>query len=96
MSHQLLGRAFGQALTHQVFNRFFSEERYAQRKPVPFPCGSADVIFCRLLLSHLKEPEAAAARWATELNPGGFLIRTARPVFARYIKRRFLDGGART
>ena len=58
----------------------------------PFPPGSADLIFCRLLLTHLSEPETAVARWAAQLNPGGVLmieetetIRTQHPVFARYL-----------
>ncbi len=57
----------------------------------PFPPGKADLIFCRLLLTHLKEPNEAVARWAAQLNPGGVLmieetetIRTEHPVFARY------------
>lgn len=59
---------------------------------IPFPSGEADLIFCRLLLTHLKEPERALAGWATQLNPGGIVmieeteaIRTAHPVFARYL-----------
>lgn len=59
---------------------------------IPFPAGKADLIFCRLLLTHLKEPESAAARWASQLERGGTLmleetetIRTGHPVFARYL-----------
>ena len=59
---------------------------------IPFPCGSADLIFCRLLLTHLKEPEGAVAGWATQLNTGGLMmveeveaIHAAHPMFARYL-----------
>ena len=60
---------------------------------VPFPCRAAEVIFCRFLLTHLEDPDAIVARWATQLNPGGLLlieevetIRTTHPVFARYLQ----------
>jgi trans-aconitate 2-methyltransferase len=60
---------------------------------VPFPCGQADLIFCRFLLTHLENPEAIVARWATQLHPGGVLIieevetiRTSHSVFARYLQ----------
>jgi len=60
---------------------------------VPFPCGEAEVIFCRYLLTHLHDPEAIVERWATQLGAGGLLIieevetiRTAHPVFACYLQ----------
>jgi trans-aconitate methyltransferase len=59
---------------------------------VPFPVGPADLIFARLLLSHLAEPEALVARWTGELAPGGVLlveevegIETELGTFARYL-----------
>ena len=59
---------------------------------VPFPCGSAGLIFCRFLLTHLPDPSAAAEKWATQLDRGGLLmiektesIRTERLVFADYL-----------
>ncbi|MGO9063058.1 MAG: class I SAM-dependent methyltransferase [Candidatus Binataceae bacterium] len=59
----------------------------------PFPCGRADLIFCRFLLTHLQDPRTIVARWATQLNPGGLLmieetesIRTTHPVFARNLQ----------
>jgi len=60
---------------------------------VPFPCGLADLVFCRFLLTHLLDPEAIVARWASQLNPGGLMmieeveaIQTTHPVFARYLQ----------
>ena len=60
---------------------------------VPFPCGSADLIFCRFLLTHLVDPDEVVKRWATQVNPGGVMmieeteaIRTTQAVFARYLK----------
>ena len=41
---------------------------------VPFPAGPADLCFCRLLLSHLPDPAAVLAAWATQLAPGGLLL----------------------
>jgi trans-aconitate 2-methyltransferase len=59
---------------------------------VPFPVQPADLIYCRLLLTHLKEPRAAIAAWATQLRRGGLLlmeevewIETNHPVFRPYI-----------
>src|SRR5207248_9952028 len=59
---------------------------------VPFPGGRADVIFCRFLITHLKDPAALVARWAAEVERGGLLmmeeaetIQTDDPVFKRYI-----------
>jgi trans-aconitate 2-methyltransferase len=59
---------------------------------VPFPDGPADLVSCRLLLSHLAEPAAALAAWATQLAPGGLLlveeverIHTGDPALAGYL-----------
>lgn len=41
---------------------------------VPFPIRPADLIFARLLVSHLPGPERQVARWAGELAPGGALL----------------------
>ena len=58
---------------------------------VPFPIGPADVIYARLLLAHLPEPDTVVARWLTQLTPGGRVlldeieyIRTTNQVLARY------------
>jgi SAM-dependent methyltransferase len=60
---------------------------------VPFPAGPADLCFCRLLLSHLPDPPAALAAWATQLAPGGLLlvdevdrIHTADPALRGYLE----------
>jgi len=41
---------------------------------VPFPCPPTDVLYGRLLLSHLPDPGAVLAAWATQLVPGGLLL----------------------
>lgn len=60
---------------------------------VPFLVGPGDLLYCRLLLTHLREYEALLVRWATQLQPGGLLlieevksIQTENSVFASYIK----------
>jgi trans-aconitate 2-methyltransferase len=60
---------------------------------VPFPCPPADVVYCRLLLSHLPDPGAVLAAWATQLAPGGLLladeverIHTDLPALRGYLK----------
>jgi SAM-dependent methyltransferase len=59
---------------------------------IPFPEGRADVIFCRFLITHVKDPAATVAGWTTQLEHGGLLmieeadaIQTDHPVFRRYI-----------
>jgi trans-aconitate 2-methyltransferase len=58
----------------------------------PFPARPAELIFARLLLSHLPGPEELVARWVGELASGGvFLsdeverIETDLEQFARYL-----------
>jgi SAM-dependent methyltransferase len=41
---------------------------------VPLPASPATVLFCRLLLTHIAQPQAALARWATQLQPYGRLL----------------------
>ncbi len=60
---------------------------------VPFPEGPADLVSCRLLLSHLSDPMAIISRWATQLLPGGLLmldevesIATSSPALQRYLE----------
>jgi trans-aconitate 2-methyltransferase len=50
-----------------------------------------DVVYARLLLGHLPDPEGAIARWAAAMRPPGLLVceepvdyRGDDPVFARY------------
>ena len=59
---------------------------------VPFPVGPADLLFCRLLLTHLSQPLDILHRWGTQLRPGGLLlveevewIRTNNPPFCDYL-----------
>jgi trans-aconitate 2-methyltransferase len=59
---------------------------------IPLPDGRADVIFCRFLVTHLKDPAATVAAWARQVERGGLLmmeeadsIQTDHPVFRRYI-----------
>jgi len=59
---------------------------------VPFPAGPAGLVYGRFLLSHLPDPAAALAAWATQLAPGGLLlveeverIHTAQPALRRYL-----------
>ena len=59
---------------------------------VPFPVGPADLLFCRLLLTHLSQPLDMLHKWGTQLRPGGLLlveevewIRTNNPLFCDYL-----------
>jgi SAM-dependent methyltransferase len=58
----------------------------------PFPVGPADLAYCRFLLTHLADPDAALRAWAAALRPGGMLlveevehIGTGNPTFASYL-----------
>lgn len=59
---------------------------------LPARVAEADVIFARLLLTHLREPLAAVELWRERLAPGGVLlleevesIATDEPALARYL-----------
>jgi SAM-dependent methyltransferase len=59
---------------------------------VPFPVGPSDFLYCRFLLTHLRNPHAVVLAWATQLQPGGLLlmeevewIRTENKVFTTYL-----------
>ncbi len=59
---------------------------------IPFPTGPGDLLFCRMLLTHLQNPQAVMKRWATQLRPGGLLlldeverIQTEHPLFRTYL-----------
>ena len=41
---------------------------------LPLPGAPADLIYARLLLAHVAEPEAIAQRWRGQLAPGGRLL----------------------
>jgi ubiquinone/menaquinone biosynthesis C-methylase UbiE len=60
---------------------------------VPFPVRPADLLYCRFLLTHLKEPQDIVAKWATQLNLEGLLlmeevewIDTKKTVFTTYLE----------
>jgi SAM-dependent methyltransferase len=60
----------------------------------PFPEGPPDLVYARLLVAHLVDPEAAIAAWAAQLARDGALliedteaIDTAHPVLAEYVAR---------
>jgi SAM-dependent methyltransferase len=62
------------------------------RMPLPHG-GEADLIYARLLLSHLPDPEEVAKDWLAQLAPGGLLlldeverIETGQPVFREYLR----------
>ena len=59
---------------------------------VPFPAEACDLLFCRLLLTHLVEPQSIVSRWASQIRPNGLLlmeevewIRTGHGVFSTYL-----------
>jgi SAM-dependent methyltransferase len=59
---------------------------------VPFPVSPVDVLFCRLLLTHLVDPPGLMASWATQLRAGGLIlmeevewIHTNSEVFSTYL-----------
>jgi ubiquinone/menaquinone biosynthesis C-methylase UbiE len=41
---------------------------------VPFPMPPAEVLFCRLLLTHLARPQDTLTRWATQIQSHGRLL----------------------
>lgn len=59
----------------------------------PFPAGPGDLIFCRMLLTHLRDPLSVLGRWGTQLRPQGFLlveevewIQTEHSLLRRYLE----------
>jgi trans-aconitate 2-methyltransferase len=59
----------------------------------PFPAGPDGLIYARLVLAHLPDPLATARLWATQLEPGGFLvldeiewIRTRHPALTEHLR----------
>jgi trans-aconitate 2-methyltransferase len=41
---------------------------------VPFPTGPADVLWARMVLAHLADPEAVLGAWSTQLRSRGLLL----------------------
>lgn len=61
---------------------------------VPLPTGPADLLFSRLLLSHLADPERVVLGWVSQLLPGGLLlldeaevVDTDEPAFVDYLEQ---------
>jgi len=59
---------------------------------IPFPIGTGDLLFCRMLLTHLRDPLAIIELWATQVRPHGLLlldevewIRIEHPLFREYL-----------
>ncbi len=59
---------------------------------IPFPIEQSDLISCRFLLTHLREPQSVIERWATQLRPQGLLlleevewIQTEHALFRTYL-----------
>jgi ubiquinone/menaquinone biosynthesis C-methylase UbiE len=59
---------------------------------IPFPIDSANLLYCRFLLSHLKHPQTLLSLWVAQLEPRGLLlieevewIHTQNEVFALYL-----------
>ena len=58
----------------------------------PFPVGPADLLYCRFLLSHVKDLAGAIGVWADQVRPAGLLlieevesIDTTVETFAAYL-----------
>jgi trans-aconitate 2-methyltransferase len=66
-------------------------EHDVTRMPLPHS-GEADLIYARMVLSHLPNPEGAVTDWLAQLAPGGLLlldeverIETGQPIFRAYL-----------
>ena len=60
----------------------------------PFPVAAPDLLFCRFLLTHLREPRQVLITWTQAAAPGAYLLihETERleadhPALARYYER---------
>lgn len=67
--------------------------RLADVTRAPLPVAGADLLFCRFLLTHFKDPETIVAGWVGQLPRRGLLmieeperIDTALPAFRRYLE----------
>lgn len=67
-------------------------EHDVTQMPLPHG-GEADLIYTRMLLFHLTNPEGAVTDWLAQLAPGGLLlleeveqIETEHPVFRAYLE----------
>jgi len=85
-SEHFLSQARRNAPAHLSFVRHDVTE-------IPFPTGAGDLIFCRLLLTHLRDPLSVLERWGTQLRSQGLLlveeaewIRTEHPLLRQYLE----------
>jgi trans-aconitate 2-methyltransferase len=60
---------------------------------LPLPSAPADLLYGRLLLSHIPRPDRVARAWMSQLAPGGVLaldevawISTSEPTLSRYLE----------
>lgn len=60
---------------------------------IPFPTEAGDLIFSRLLLTHIQDPLSVLQRWGTQLRSQGFLlveevewIQTEHPLLRQYLE----------
>ena len=58
----------------------------------PFPLGPADLLYCRLVLAHQRDPFGLVETWGTQLQAGGLLLieemdyaRSDRSLFSDYL-----------
>ena len=59
---------------------------------VPFPVEPSDLLYCRFLLTHLRDPLNIVGKWATQVRPRGLLlieevewIHTENSLFTAYL-----------
>jgi trans-aconitate 2-methyltransferase len=101
---RLLADAFPRAGVHGIDNSdaFISLARQTMQSRVdyavgdatgPLPRGPFDLIYCRYLLTHLRDARTVIERWARELRACGAIaieenewIHTTQPAFARYLE----------
>jgi trans-aconitate 2-methyltransferase len=77
------------SLAEQAANERVSFRLHDLASAAPPPC---DLMYCRFLLTHVKDPERMVAMWAGALRPGGLVlmdevewIATEQPAFAAYL-----------
>ena len=67
--------------------------RYHDFTDIPFPDGSAELLYARFVLTHMADPKGVLEGWATQLRPNGLMlleetewIHTSQPAFATYLR----------
>ena len=86
MSEAFLARARGAAPAGVEFDNHDVME-------LPLPGAPADLVYGRLLLSHIPRPDRVVRAWMSQLAPGGVLaldevgwISTSEPALSRYLE----------